>query len=107
MTFPTAAATITVRKFFGIWPAITVLLVLKEKYFSASWLGCRVYFQIRPGQPARCYRQCVMSSSPCSRARSTSEELPAIRKQEAPPERGWRGNGGTMGSPVRFTKQDM
>src|SRR6266568_582891 len=103
MTFPTAAATITRRKSFGT-AAIVVLLLLKPKYLSAKLVGLSSVFSDPPDKLAGCYRQCVMSSSPGAE-QLDGQEPPAIRKQKAPPKRGFfwslqgRGYGGNLGSP--------
>src|SRR6266568_1935373 len=104
MTFPTAAATITRRKSFGTAAAMVVLLLLKPKYLSAKLVGLSSVFSDPPDKLAGCYRQCVMSSSPGAE-QLDGQEPPAIRKQKAPPKRGFfwslqeRGLRGNLGSP--------
>src|SRR6267154_1478020 len=104
MTFPTAAAITTLRKFFGTSVAIAVLLV--EKKLLSKPVGVVEFSDGSPDNPRDANRQYVMSSSPWCRAAQ------AIRKQKAPPKRGFRsrsrrgGNGGNLVPPFQ-TCPDM
>src|SRR6267154_2668310 len=82
MTFPTAAAITTLRKFFGTSVAIAVLLV--EKKLLSKPVGVVEFSDGSPDNPRDANRQYVMSSSPWCQAAQ------AIRKQKAPPKRGFR-----------------
>src|SRR6267378_545629 len=85
MTFPTAAAITTLRKFFGTSVAIAVLLVKK---LSQQAGGVVEFSDGSPDNPRDANRQCVMSSSPWRRA---ARAIPETKK---PRRSGALGNGG-------------
>src|SRR5436190_1279651 len=99
MTFPTAAAITTLRKFFGTSVAIAVLLV--EKKLLSKPVGVVEFSDDSPDNPRDANRQYLMSSSPGCRAAQ------AVRKQKAPPKRGFgsRPRRGKRGKP-RFPRSE-
>src|ERR1700704_2938286 len=75
MTFPTAAAITTLRKFFGTSVAIAVLLV--EKKLLSKPVGIVEFSDGSPDNPRDANRQCVMSSSPwCQAAQASGNKKP-------------------------------